>query len=639
MAIQGKILSDENLQPILANEDLFSNLDRHFAAFISRLADKDSPELTLAAALVSSKTAEGNICIDLKKFAGMVMPVNAFSDSLSSSIVCPSIFDWRQKLNESGITGQPDDNTPLVLDGTGRLYLRRYWEYENQVGSFILERGTKKDKKIDYAKLGMNLKSLFPTRPAKHTDWQEIAAIAAITRFLCIISGGPGTGKTYTVAKILALINMQADNSGECRILLGAPTGKAAARLQESLAKSQVLDHETKLPQATTLHRMLGSLPDSPYFRHNSENPLHADVIIVDEASMVDLPLMAKLMQAVPPQAKLILLGDRNQLASVQPGSVLGDICQLEYLPCFTPKFQKQVYDLTGRKPEIDDSCAKSPENIFLQDSIVELKKGFRFSSDSGIELLSKAVNKGDADAAQKILFSNNTLQVTWSEITSPDDLPEKLGQWPGFQEIAAMQQASDPADCFAILNRNRILCGLRSGPYGGVATNQIIAHQLHKKQLTGTKQEKKNNLAYDNYGSGQTLCSGQPVMITRNDYSLQLFNGDVGIALPDPEAQNKIRIFFTDESGVLRKIPPAMLPAHETVFAMTVHKSQGSEFEKVLLILPDQDSPVLTRELLYTAITRAREKIEIWGSTDVLCNAITKQIMRESGLNERLWG
>jgi len=633
-----KNYSFAELQALLADDTIFSSLDRHFAFFINRIARKNSPELGLAAALLSNRTNKGNICVDLRNMADQPVSNGNAATGTANSFVCPSLEDWLNRIKESGIAGQPGDITPLILDQHGRLYLHRYWEYENSVARFIADRSTSTEKKADYQNLAKELATLFPGISSQKTNWQKIAAFAALTRPFCIISGGPGTGKTYTVAKILALLQKQKNNGRDIRILLGAPTGKAAARLQESLANISISDTKS-LPQALTIHRMLGSLPNTPSFRHNAENPLHADMIIIDEASMVDLPMMAKLMQAVPPGAKLILLGDRHQLASVQPGSVLGDICHADFLPCFTKEFQKLIFDVTGEKLPIDQQCNKVLKNQFLQDCIVELKQGFRFSPDSGIEILSRAVNTSDADTAREILFEKDNPLVTWLDIPLPENLPDLLKQWSGFADITAMQHAKDPADCFAVLNRNRILCGLRSGPYGAEAINKAMAGLLQKAAPNGGKIfQQQSEMSNPETIHRPMLHTGQPVMITRNDYNLQLFNGDVGIVFPDPESHNQHRVYFANDSGEIRKIIPTMLPAYETVYAMTVHKSQGSEFDNVLLILPNRDSPVLTRELLYTAITRARYKVEIWGQKDVFRSAVGKQILRESGLNEILW-
>jgi exodeoxyribonuclease V alpha subunit len=632
MRLGKKIHTYQELQTILSESGLFSNLDIHFANFIARLTKANSPEVPLAAALVSCKTSEGNICLDLAEYAGKALPINSRNE-VPEQFICPTFSDWSDHLIKSGVAVEGQGNTPLVLDQDGRLYLRRYWEYEKSISHFIQEQANIDLPDLNYQKLAKGVQKLFPPLSPGKTDWQKIAAITAVTRSFSVISGGPGTGKTSIVVKILVLLLDQYEGKQKLRILLGAPTGKAASRLQEAVASTGILQENIELSEATTLHRMLGTMPNSPYFRHNAKNFLAADVVIVDEASMVDLPLMAKLMQAVPHSTRLILLGDRDQLASVQPGSVLGDICRPEIMNCFSDKFCQQTLELSG---EILSPASKSTIEIStsgLQDSFVELVKNYRFSDESSIARLSNAVKEGDGDRAVDILLAEDNNQVSWSEIPSPAELERKLQNWTGFAQYASMQHTREPDSCFTVLDSSRILCGLRRGPYGMQRINTILAHQLASRStpLSQTNfSQRKHTPSY---------LAGQPVMITQNDYSLQLFNGDVGIILPDSGRKGALRVFFRTESGTLRDIALALIPAHETVFAMTVHKSQGSEFDRVLLILPDQDSPLFTRELLYTAITRAREKVEIWGRKDVFYQAVKRQVTRTSGLAETLWG
>jgi exodeoxyribonuclease V alpha subunit len=498
------------------------------------------------------------------------------------------------------------------------------------------DRGNSTSDVIDPRRLARALQDLFPPSPplSGQPDWQKVAAMAAVTRSFCVISGGPGTGKTSTVAKILSLLLSYSEKPEKMRILLGAPTGKAASRLQEAITSTGLVK-EHALPKATTLHRMLGSLPNSPSFRHNAANKLAADVVIIDEASMVDLPLMAKLMQAVPPAARLILLGDRHQLASVQPGSVLGDICHCAVMNSFSDSFCCLSSELTEDSLAPVLKNAASEERALLQDSFIELVQSYRFSPESSIAMLAGAVKEGHADAALDILLSGSGKngEVIWSELPSPEKIVSRLLKWPGFEQYARLQHPLDSDSCFDVLSRFRILCALRSGPYGMEKINSILASQI-------MRQSSKAVLPYSPVaGSSQTYFPGQPLMVTRNDYSLQLFNGDVGVVLPDPLQQDVLRVFFKNDSGTTHDIPPAMLPGYETVIAMTVHKSQGSEFDTVLLILPDHDFPVLTRELIYTAITRARHKVEIWGKKDIFRSAVSRRIRRSSGLSEALWG
>ncbi|MFC1843738.1 exodeoxyribonuclease V subunit alpha [Thermodesulfobacteriota bacterium] len=621
----------QELQAILAGNSLFSNLDIHFANFMTNLAKTNSADVGLAAALVSSRTGEGNICINLAEFAGTAFP-SPLLGKTSEPFVCPAFSNWTDHLMESGLVGQGEGNTPLVLDRGGRLYLRRYWEYEKSIIRFIQERAEKVTPDINYPGLARDVQKLFTTPVSGKTDWQKIAAIMAVTRSFCVISGGPGTGKTSTVSKILVLLLGQYANKQKLRIILGGPTGKAASRLQEAISSTGLLQNLIDIPQATTLHRMLGPIPHSPYFRHNSKNPLAADIIVIDEASMVDLPLMAKLMQAVPDSARLILLGDRHQLASVQPGSVLGDICNPEVMNTFTAAFSQKISEITGQSLPSASTCSRKGLSAGMQDSFVELVDNYRFSDESGIARLSRAVKNGDENEALELLLADETNQVSWSDIPGPAELEKKLLNWPGFSQYASMQHTKEADACFAVMDNFRILCGLRRGPFGMEKINWLLARSLAIANRPLSRAS-SNQLKQESHFS-----AGQPLMITRNDYNLQLYNGDVGIIMPDPGVKNGLRCFFRGEPGTVRDIALPLLPEHETVFAMTVHKSQGSEFARVLLILPDQDSPLLTRELLYTAITRAREKVEIWSSKEIFTAAVKRQVTRTSGLAEALW-
>jgi len=620
------------LKEVLEGNSLFSNLDTHFANFMARLAKTNSVDVGLAAALVSYTTGEGNICINLTEYADTPLP-SLPHEKNSEPYICPAFPDWTKSLKKSGLVGQGKGNTPLILDREGRLYLRRYWEYEKSIIRFIRKQADTVPSDINYAVLTGDVQKLFPPLGSGKTDWQKIAAIMAVTRLFSVISGGPGTGKTSTVARILFLLLSQYENKQKLRIALGGPTGKSAARLQEAITATGLLEDIADLPQTQTLHRMLDPIPDSPYFRHNAENPLAADIIIIDEASMVDLPLMAKLMQAVPDSARLILLGDRHQLASVQPGSILGDICNPGVMPSFSADFSREISKITGDPLPASATCSRKELYSGLQDSFIELVDNYRFSDVSGIAGLSRAVKDGDGDEALELMLADKTGQVSWSDIPAPAGLEKMLREWPGLSHYASMQHAQEPGGCFAVMDNFRILCGLRRGPYGMENINGILAHSLATGGSTPFR-----TLSYQ-FKHAARFSAGQPVMITRNDYNLKLFNGDVGVILPALDRKDVLRCYFREESGTIRDIALPMLPEHETVFAMTIHKSQGSEFNRVLLILPDQDSPLLTRELLYTAISRAREKVEIWCRKEIFAAAVKRRVQRTSGLAAALWG
>jgi len=596
----------------------FSDLDLQFARLAERLGGPESPELALAAALASRARAEGHICLDLADLAGCSLPADG-----SEARSCPPLGRWLEVLARSAAVGSPGDWRPLVLDGT-RLYLYRYWDYERKLAEGLRSRAARDPEKIDGPALREGLKRLFPPG-GKETDWQKAAAFTAVTKRLCILSGGPGTGKTYTVAKILALLLEQAGEPGY-RIALAAPTGKAAARLQESIrdvgrslpCADSIRD---RLPdEAATIHRLLGSLPGTASFRHDAAHPLAVDAVVVDEASMVDLALFSRLVQSLPARARLILLGDRDQLASVEAGAVLGDLCDTGRDHGYSRHHRDRYRKTTG---EALPAADPQDEPAILGDCIVGLRKSWRFGEDSGIRGASLAINGGDGRRALDLARSGRFADLRWLDLPRPDALPRLLEERLG-ELIADFADPADPAASLALLDRFRILCALREGPYGVAAVNGLVERIF--RRLGVIRPEGR-------------WYAGRPVMVTRNDYSLRLFNGDVGRILPDREAGGELRAFFRTPDGSLRSLPPARLPEHETVWATTVHKSQGSEFDRVLLVLPDRDAPVLTRELLYTAVTRARQRVEICGRSAVFTAACGCRIARFSGLRDALWG
>jgi len=440
----------------------------------------------------------------------------------------------------------------------------------------------------------------------------------------CVISGGPGTGKTSIVAIILALLLKQAE-SERLRIALTSPTGKSAAKLQEAIRNMKTKlscpnSIKEEIPEeASTIHRMLGSIPDSPYFRHNAKNTLPVDVVVVDEASMVDLALMSKLIQALPLQARIILLGDKDQLASVEAGAVLGDICDTGTEHSFSQGFCKDCKEVTGYTIHTQQNGTPESE---IRDCIIQLEKNYRFGSDSGIGAVSYAVNTGDGDRAIKLMKSGVYGDITWKNLPHPNDLPQVIKSTI-IQGYGDYLRVMNPFEVFQVFERFRILCALREGPFGVAALNILAEQILREERLINPD---------------MIWYPGRPVLITRNDYTLRLFNGDMGIVLPDPSVNNELRVFFPATDGTVKKFHPFRLPEHETVYAMTVHKSQGSEFDKVLLLLPDRESPVLTRELIYTSITRAKKSVEIWGNENVFRTAVSRYIERTSGLRDALW-
>lgn len=538
-------------------ETEFSALDRQFGDFLQGLAGDNDEEVRLAAMCASRARTAGHICAPLAEIA--------------NTEGAPSVARLRKKLRASSVVGAPGAFTPLVLDEHDRLYLRRYWEYEQQLAQAICSRAAAR------------VESSAPVE----ADLQDVAAAKAVTGRFTVITGGPGTGKTRTVMKILTRL-LEQPGGDRLRIALAAPTGKAAARLTESVRAVQ------EKFAATTIHRMLGYLPGSPYFRHDAEHPLRADVVIVDEASMVDLALMAKLVAAIPPGARLILLGDRDQLASVEAGSVLADICA---------------------------AAESASPNEPLHGAVVALRRNYRFAETGGIYRVSTAINSGDADAAIGALRQRASGEVEWKP------LPDKIGLADALRDriVAGFRpclKTNDPLEALASLQQFRILCAVRHARFGVENLNAVAEEILADADLLAPR---------------RGCYRGQPVMVTQNDYNLALFNGDSGIIMPDPGSGGELRAFFLSAEGKLRRFLPSRLPGYETAFAITVHKSQGSEFGKALLILPENDSPILTRELLYTGLTRAREAVDLWAEEDILRAAVARRVARISGLRDAL--
>lgn len=620
------------------NSGLFSPLDIHFARFIQRLEGTKAPEIPLAALLVSRHQRMGHICLNLADIAGKPPAPEA------ASLRCPTLTKWRNALKKAKTVGEPGAFTPLIFDTPGdmpgdipgevsgddpsRLYLHKFWQYQQTLADKLREMATDDSPDIDIDLLKDGLARFFGKSTGNEPDWQKVAAFAAVTRRFCVISGGPGTGKTTTVAKILALLLEQALKQGEAKslhIALVAPTGKAAARLisairRESESSAFGAPVRERMPDdASTVHRLLGAVPGTSRFRHNAENPVPADLVVVDEASMVDLSLMSRLVHALRPSARLILLGDKDQLASVEAGAVLGDICDVGRVHRFSRTFCEKA--AATADTAIDCTLADDGEGG-IGDGIVVLRKSYRFDAASGIGHLSRAVVAGDDENAWNILSGGAYPDLHLSETPELADLEERLSAllagWigPYFDALDA------PEAAFAAFDGFRILCALRRGPFGAEAVNRLAEEVLRRSgRIRGD----------------QTWYAGRPVMVTRNDYANRLFNGDIGICLPDGD-DGTPRVFFQNADGGYRALSLLRLPEHETVFAMTVHKSQGSEFDAILLLFPDQDAPVLTRELVYTAITRARKTAEIWTPEEIFRTAVKRPTARVSGLRDAIW-
>jgi exodeoxyribonuclease V alpha subunit len=587
----------------------FQPMDLHLARLLSKLAGEDDPLLFLSVCLVSRGLSQGDVCLELDRHAGNVFSCEELHIDL------PPARSWSESLLNSKVVGRPGAFTPLVLDEQGRLYLHRYFSYEQELARDLLLRATPPRSSPPEETVTRGLDLIFPVG-AGDIDWPRIAARAAARSRLCIISGGPGTGKTTTVAKVLALLLLTEPERQ--RFGLAAPTGKAAARLQEAIARvkpSLPLEAHLreKIPaHASTIHRLLGAMPNSISFRHNRANPLPLDTLVVDEASMVDLALMHRLLEALPSTSRLILLGDRDQLSSVEGGAVLGDISSHPLAEKFSKQFACAAE--SQEHPPLPSSADVGP----LSDSIVLLQKSYRFSG-GGIEPLRLAIRDQDAESALRVLRDESLPDVRILHCHSQAEL-FLLMKEPVLSGYAPLFGAGSPEEAFAFLDGLRVLSPLREGPYGTGRLNQLVERTLQ-------------NLGVIPAGAGG-MYPGRPLIIERNDYAQQLFNGDLGILWPSGATD---LAFFPSAQG-MKGFPPVLLPAHETAYAMTVHKSQGSEFDHVLLVLPDIDLPILTRELLYTGVTRARKSVCIIGSEAVLRACIRRRTIRSSGLGDLLW-
>jgi exodeoxyribonuclease V alpha subunit len=610
----------------LTETGYLSEIDVHFGKFIAGFDKNDRPDIFIAAALVSRATGEGDGFFDLNSITRKPI-LSDINDE--ETLKSPQLSEWLNTLSQSRSVGSPGEFRPLILDKKNRLYLYRYWDYENRLSSAIKSRIKEDIQGIDKSILKQSLNRLFPNNGNNEFNWHKVAGIIAAFKKFCVITGGPGTGKTFTTAKILALL-LELSQKDKPNILLAAPTGKAAARIGESIkAAKKTLNCSDDIidaipSEALTIHRMLKTIPGSPYFYHNAENPLTADIVVVDEVSMVDLALMFKLLSAVKKDARVILIGDRDQLASVEAGFVMADICDRDNVHLFSECFYRQFEKITQCKMEI--SSKKLKDNPGLYDCMVVLKKSYRFADTSGIGKCSRAVNNGNFDETFSILKSNPD-QIDWKTISGPNDLSMALPKEVinGYSDYL---NCRDPHRALELFNRFRILCAVKFGVLGVVEINRLTEEILNR-----------NDLIELDYLSTNPWYRGRPVLISRNDYSLELFNGDIGITMPEPDSKTKdLYVYFSGISGTLRRFLPHRLPEHETAYAMTVHKSQGSEFEKVLLILPDQEYPVLTRELLYTGITRAKNHIAIWGRGEIIKTTILRKINRNSGLKDALW-
>ncbi|RBO79570.1 exodeoxyribonuclease V subunit alpha [Marinomonas aquiplantarum] len=605
------------------NRGVLKAIDVQWIEQLASHAGESHAAVLMAGALSSAALGAGHICLDLADVWSQPpegIRANELQQVLMTSGV-HSVEQWCQQLWQSDLVSQAQAITekPMVLAGT-RLYLYRYFQYEQSVLGYINRQISAPTLSFDHALIS----TLFPA-DSNELDWQKVAVANAASLPFSVISGGPGTGKTTTVTKLLALLVAESQRQGQrLRIELAAPTGKAAARLTESIAGAKASlplsdDIKHAIPeQASTLHRLLGSDFGRSRFKHHHDNPLHLDVLLVDEVSMVDLPMMAKLIDALPSHARLILLGDKDQLASVEAGSVLGDLSFGIEQAYFQPNWADHLYACTGEEVTHFANAMAPPISRVL----TLLRKSYRFDANSGIGHLAKAMNAGDANQVM-VCLDQDYQDVQWHE---PDDHQTKpdIGRLAkGYDEYwRAVREGGDVKTVYQAFSQYQILTAVRQGEFGVEHLNAHLEQHFYQRGLL-----RDPHLWYP----------GKAIILTRNDAALGLFNGDIGICLAD--AEQRLRVWFMQPDGEFVGLLPSRLNEYEVVFAMTVHKSQGSEFAEVALVLPMTPSPVLTKELVYTGITRAKRRFTLWGSRSLIRLAAESRIKRHSGLLEALWG
>jgi exodeoxyribonuclease V alpha subunit len=575
--------------------DVLHAADVHVARVLGAKVGDGDETVLLAAALAVRAVRGGSVCVDLRTIADVPLDLVEGPEPSEAAAVAagapvadlpwPDPEPWLAAVRDSALVAEE----VLRLEGS-LLYLDRYWREEGQVVADLRARLARPAPEVDEAVLEAGVLRVFP---GAGYDEQRAAARAAARQWTTVLTGGPGTGKTTTAAGLLALLVEQHELTAgrPPRIALAAPTARAGARLQEAVAAAtRSLDPADRARlgtlTASTLHRLLGWRPDSSVrFRHDRRHRLPCDVVVVDEASMVSLTMMARLLEALRPQTRLVLMGDPAQLVSVEAGAVLADL----------------VAGFAGRDG--------SP--------VVELTQVHRFGG--GIGRLAAALRAGDADAVVDVLRAG----LADVELVDPADADAMAATrsdvLDAALEVRRPAERGDPAAAVAALDRHRLLCAHREGPWGVAGWNRQVEHLL--SDATGVTH-------YEEW------YAGRPVLVTANDRGLGLYNGDLGVAVREDDG--RLRVHVASPTGI-KAYAPSRLPEVQTVYAMTVHKSQGSQAERVTVVLPPEDSPLLSRELFYTAVTRAQQKVRVVGTVDAVRAAVERQVQRASGLAARL--
>lgn len=642
----------------LKQENILSELNYQFAKWIDskqqpyNYSQQKQDLAVLLAALLSFNVMQGHSCIHLnssltKNLFGIKHLHNKrdYIDEILQKIGNIEPLAWPDLLKDHIAFSQDHNQVAPMLFQQTRIYFYRYWQAEQRIAEKMRQMTEIAPLAQAETTLNQSILSQFFTTNSEKTDWQKVAVATALAKKFSLISGGPGTGKTYTVAILLAALQLKQlkQNLPPLNIALAAPTGKAAARLKESIINTvQTLDkipNELKqfLPnKAATIHSLLGIRPNNDLPKYHSANPLHFDILIVDEASMIDLFIMEKLFNALKPTTRLVLLGDKDQLTSVETGnamSELGDLLTLGYSTDHSHYLRSVTgYELYSQNTQVPPIC----------DSLCHLRESRRFGEHSGIGHLASLINNQQAAESWQIFANSHFKDLTLIEYPETNQYPEKatwqqqcvklilaqaLALYRPYLELVK-KRYQDPLsvsvdEIFTEFGKVRLLSALRVSELGVESLNQSIAQSLKQANLIEFNQARESYL-------------GKPILITENSPQLHIFSGDIGLILPDE--QRRPRIYF--EAKLNNKhisLSPSRIPSNEPAYVMTVHKSQGSEFAHTLMIMPSNSSPILTKELLYTAVTRAKSHFTLFSDERTWKNAVKSNIQRQSGLKMQL--
>jgi len=621
----GGLVREFNDAGVLASADV------HVAVRLAAIARESHDSVVLAVALAVRAPRLGHVHVDLASIRDTAA-VDTEEPVDLSALAWPDVEEWVQRVAASELVsvGEADDGAerPLRLVDTW-LYLDRYWAEERGVADELLAMSGAAVQDVSVDELAAGIARLFAGDPDRR---QAMAAASAVLRRLAVVAGGPGTGKTTTVARVVALLCEQAGSDGRMPLIaLAAPTGKAAARLEEAvhaeaarLDVAETIREQLLALQGSTLHRLLGRRPGSnSRFRHDRNQRLPHDVVIVDETSMVSLSLMARLLEALRPQARLVLVGDPAQLASIEAGAVLGDIVG--------PAAERMVIGASARRSleaasgsSVD--AAEPEPGVTIGDGIVVLDRGHRFGG--GIAALASSVRGGDADAVLALLHDPPD-DVVWIPADAGSDpidalAPVRAGAVSGGAAVFEAAVAGDGLAALEALGSFRILCAHRRGAYGVSIWTARVEDWLESE--------------LDGFSTAEPWYVGRPLLVNENDYELRLYNGDTGVIVRSTDEADRVSAAF-ERRGELVRFSPSRLSAIDTVYAMTIHKSQGSQFDTAAVLLPDPGSRLLSRELLYTAVTRARTRLIVAGTEESIRLAVERPVARASGLRRRLWG